>query len=220
MRLLICDDHAVFADSLAHLLSANGKEVVAVTYTVEQLIEALGDDEVDVCLLDVWFGSQSALDRLAEVRAVAPRTAIMLLTAKVDSALLRAGQAAGIPAIADKSHEVSEIMRLLDVLRGGQRLSWPDRVGIPAVTRPAHRAEPSAQRLASFLTPRERQVLAALVRGEDTTKLAATLGITVATARCHVQNLLTKLGARSRLQAATDAVRYGMVDAHSGEWIG
>ena len=52
MRLLICDDHAVFADSLAHLLSANGKEVVAVTYTVEQLIELMAWRLLDLSAAD------------------------------------------------------------------------------------------------------------------------------------------------------------------------
>ena len=46
-----------------------------------------------------------------------------------------------------------------------------------------------------FLTARERQVLAALVRGADTRQMARSLGISTTTTRCHVQSVLTKMGA-------------------------
>jgi two-component system, NarL family, nitrate/nitrite response regulator NarL len=62
-------------------------------------------------------------------------------------------------------------------------------------------------------------VLGALVRGDDTSKLARSLGIASATARCHVQNVLTKLGAHSRIEAATNAVRHGMVSPNTGRWL-
>jgi len=45
------------------------------------------------------------------------------------------------------------------------------------------------------------------------------LGITANTARCHIQAVLMKLGAHSRLEAATTAVRYGMVDPQTGKWL-
>jgi DNA-binding NarL/FixJ family response regulator len=76
-----------------------------------------------------------------------------------------------------------------------------------------------ALRMAAFLTPREREVLGALVRGQDTTRLARELGIAGATARCHIQSVLTKLGAHSRLEAATTAVRFGMVNPQTGRWL-
>jgi two-component system nitrate/nitrite response regulator NarL len=76
-----------------------------------------------------------------------------------------------------------------------------------------------AQRLGRYLTAREREVLSALVRGDDTAKLARNLGIAAATARCHIQSVLTKMGAHSRLEVATTAVRCGMVSPESGEWL-
>jgi two-component system nitrate/nitrite response regulator NarL len=73
--------------------------------------------------------------------------------------------------------------------------------------------------LAAFLTPREREVLSALVCGDDTKKVARSLGIAAATARCHIQSLLTKMGAHSRLEAATTAVRSGMINPETGQWL-
>jgi DNA-binding NarL/FixJ family response regulator len=61
------------------------------------------------------------------------------------------------------------------------------------------------------LTAREMEVLAGLVDGESTKALAARLGVTSATARTHVQNVLAKLGAHSRLQAVALVVEQSLL---------
>jgi DNA-binding NarL/FixJ family response regulator len=87
------------------------------------------------------------------------------------------------------------------------------------VTRPAAPApRTGARQLARLLTPREREALCHLVRGLDTSQLARAMGISWATARSHVQSVLTKLGVHSRLEAATVAVRHGLVSG-TGEWL-
>ena len=68
------------------------------------------------------------------------------------------------------------------------------------------------QRLAAFLTTRERECLRLLVDGLDTTRMATALGVSPATVRTHVQSLLVKLGVHSRLEAASLAVRYRLVE--------
>jgi DNA-binding NarL/FixJ family response regulator len=70
----------------------------------------------------------------------------------------------------------------------------------------------SVQRLAAYLTDRERECLGLLVEGLDTAGMAAKLGVSRATVRTHVQSLLTKLGVHSRLEAASFAVRYRLLD--------
>jgi two-component system nitrate/nitrite response regulator NarL len=185
MRLLICDHHVVFAESLAHLLTARGYDVTGITHHPDRLIELLSREPVDICLLDVVFGGNSIVDRLPSLRTASPGTQFVLVTAGVDAALLSAARGAAAPL------PVSSFRRHAN----------------------------DAVRLGSFLTPREREVLCGLVRGDDTKKLARSMGIASATARCHIQNVLTKLGAHSRLEAATSAVRYGLVSPETGDWL-
>lgn len=219
MRLLICDYQVVFAESLAHLLTARGKQVVAVTHDVDGTIAALGQHSIDVCLLDVAFGGERALDRLPDLHRAAPRTRLVLLCARVDSALVAAAHAAGVSGIADKRQSVAELIGLLDRVHAG--MTGPLARHPVSPVSPATRRRPAndAQRLAAFLTPRERQVLSALVCGDNTSKVARSLGIAANTARCHIQSLLTKMGAHSRLEVATTAVRCGMVNPDTGEWL-
>ena len=65
--------------------------------------------------------------------------------------------------------------------------------------------------VASTITPRERMVLERLVEGKDTADLARELDITYATARTHIQNLLTKLGVHSKLELVAYAVEHQIV---------
>ena len=218
MRVLVCDDHVVFAESLAHLLAAMGTDVVAVTFHPDEAIAVLRREPVDVCVLDVMFGTDSMLDRLAELRAAAPGTRLVLLCSRLDSATLATARSGGVSGAAEKRQPASEIVRVLErVYAGESMLPEGDRAAeAPSV---AHRQEASyAQRLASFLTPREREVLSALVRGLDTPRLARDLGIAETTVRCHIQAVLIKLGAHSRLEAATTAVRFGMINPTTGRW--
>ena len=63
-----------------------------------------------------------------------------------------------------------------------------------------------------MLTDREHEVLARLVRGQSTTSMARSMGVRLSTARSHVDAVLIKLGAHSRLEAVACAVREGLVD--------
>jgi two-component system nitrate/nitrite response regulator NarL len=220
-RILICDDHVVFAESLAHLLTSVGHVVVGVTHHPDEAVSVLRRAQPDVCLLDVTFGADSVLYRLADIRNASPCTRVVLLSGQVDDGLVIAGRAAGVRGVANKCQPVDAILAIIDAVTSGN-IVMPDAAALaPAAASPSPaRSASDIARLAAYLTPREREVLGALVRGFDTTKSARTLTIAVATARCHVQSVLTKLGAHSRLEAATTAVRSGMVDPETGDWLG
>jgi two-component system nitrate/nitrite response regulator NarL len=218
MSLLICDHHVVFAESLAYLLTAHGYDIAGVTHRFDQLVDVLRHKPVAVCLLDVAFGPDSVVDRLPILRSSFPDTRLVLLTAEVDAGLLSAARAAGVRGVADKRHPVGEMLQVLDRVIAGESVMSAATVA-PLPSGSARRHANDSQRLASFLTARERQVLCGLVRGDDTNKLARSMGIASATARCHIQNVLTKLGAHSRLEAATSAVRHGLVRPETGDWL-
>lgn len=217
MRLLICDDHVVFAESMAHLLRTLGKDVVAVTYHPAQAVAVSRAEEVDLCLLDVFFGSDNAVSWLGALADAAPHSKIVLLCSQVDDVLLTAARSYGVGGIVDKRQPIAEIVQLIDRVHAGESMLPRGRTGAPSVSRRSPAS--TGQCLASYLTPREREVLGALVGGATTSSLARMLGITQTTARCHIQNVLTKIGAHSRQQAATMAVRHGMINPATGEWL-
>jgi DNA-binding NarL/FixJ family response regulator len=214
MRVLVCDDHKAFAESLAMVLADAGHQVVAVTHSPDEALAVLSRNPVDLCLLDLVYANGTVLDRLAEIRAAAPDAALVVLSGFTDPEVVAAAEAAGVRGFADKSQHVTEILAMLGKVAAGDRVITP----VPAWRTPEPESRSETRRLAEFLTEREREVLCGLVRGDDTHTLARSMGVTWATVRSHVQSVLSKLGVHSRLEAATVAVRDGLVDARTGTW--
>jgi len=218
MRVLICDDQVIFAESLAELLTASGLRVVAVETHPDRAAEVMRRDPPDICLLDVMFGHESVLPRLAELGRLAPATRIVLLTGRVDADLIAQARKARVHGVTDKRCLAQEIVHVLYRVHAGEQV-------FPTDTRAQHSRPVTpvpaghAQWLAGYLTPRERATLRALVAGDDTRKLARTLGVAPSTARCYIQRVLKKMGAHSRLEAATSAVRYGLISPETGDWL-
>lgn len=214
MKVVICDDHAVFADSLAMVLSDSGHDVVGVVYSPEAASRLLSGVAADICLIDLQFPSGSALESLPELVRSAPATRFVVLSGSIDAELLDAAIAAGVRGFAHKGQQADEIVGMLARVHAGEVVVDP-----ATGTRMALRPQSEAQRLAHYLTPREREVLIRLVRGESTATLARTMQITRSTARSHVQSVLTKLGVHSQREAVIAAARYGLVSVNTGEWL-
>ncbi|WP_018348601.1 response regulator transcription factor [Longispora albida] len=203
--VLICDDHALFAESLALVLAGAGYEITAVTHSPDEALAVLASTTVDICVFDVGFGTTSVVGRLRDLRAAAGQAHLVLLSGNLDEATIRAGLAAGVRGFACKNGHIAEITGALGRVAGGELVTG-------TAVAPARVATPVA------LTPREREVLGYLAQAEDTKALARMLGVGWATARSHVRSVLTKLGAHTRLEAVTVAVRSGLIDPDIGEY--
>jgi DNA-binding NarL/FixJ family response regulator len=106
-----------------------------------------------------------------------------------------------------------------DALRAGAQTCLDGRIGLAELVALVEGAAPRCVgRIGSsgppgpVLTRREQEVLEALVRGQGTSELAERLGVSLATARSHVQSLLRRLGSHSRIEAVATAVRTGLVE--------
>jgi two-component system nitrate/nitrite response regulator NarL len=223
MRVIICDDHAVFADSLSLVLGDAGHIVAGVTYSPEDLLPVLRGRRADVCLIDLHFPSGTALDWMPRLRAAAPETMFVVLTGFLDQDFLEAGLAAGVRGFAHKGQQARDILTVLRRVAAGEIVddlggrSGARRGGAAAAGGGSRSSQ--AQRFAQFLTPREREVLTRLARGESTQALAKAMGVTRSTARSHVQSVLSKLGVHSQREAVIEAARHGLVSVETGEWL-
>jgi two-component system, NarL family, nitrate/nitrite response regulator NarL len=214
VRVLICDDHAVFADSLAIVLREDGHDVVGVVYSPEAALRLLPGVRADVCLIDLRFPAGSVLSGLPGLVAAAPGTRFVVLTGSTDPGTVETGLAAGVRGFASKGRQAGEIVDLLARVHAGEVVVDPETAG-----RLPSRPRSEAHRLANYLTPREREVLTRLVLGENTAALARGMRITRSTARSHVQSVLTKLGVHSQREAVIVAARHGLVSVSTGEWL-
>jgi DNA-binding NarL/FixJ family response regulator len=216
MRVLICDDHAVFADSLAFVLTDAGHSVAGVAYGIEEALALLRAGSVEVCLIDLRFPAGSVLDRMAELRSAAPAARFVVLSGFLERDVVEAGLGAGVRGFVHKGQQAEDIVAALARVHAGELVMDHGAAGRYART---ERPRDQARFVARFLTPREREVLTRLARGESTVALAKAMGVTRSTARSHVQSVLTKLGVHSQREAVIEAARHGLVSVETGEWL-
>jgi two-component system nitrate/nitrite response regulator NarL len=217
--IVLGDDHRVFVESLVSVLVGAGFRVPTVARSLAGTIEAVGRHRPDICLLSRRFSDGDGIAAISHVMAISPGTRVLVLTTDGDNDAMRQAVRLGAAGYVDKTWGVRKLVQALQRVVNGAVV-----LDAPASTRPGGatsvRSDISdARRLAAHLTGRERECLALLVEGLDTRAMTLRLGISTTTVRSHVQALLTKLGVHSRLEAATFAVRYDLVehDQHGPE---
>jgi two-component system nitrate/nitrite response regulator NarL len=208
MRLVVCDDHRLLLEALGLALGERGHDVVALVNNADDAVEAAGEYRPDVVLLDVNFPDGSSLTAIRRIRDASPETKVVMLSAESDHAVVGRAIAEGASGYVGKEKPIAEIVDKLSQAANGH-------VAVdPALLQQALRPQkPSDDPLwaLQFLTDREWEVMRCIMEGQTTEQMAETLGVQRSTARTHVQNLLTKLGVHSRLQAAA------LMAAHASE---
>jgi two-component system nitrate/nitrite response regulator NarL len=217
MRIVICDGHRVFADALASLLGNAGHQVAGSAVDLDEAVAMLGSEPADACVLDLRVPRSGQRPDICRAVVTLPGTAFVGLSGSSDPSLLHHAMAAGIRGLALKGDDFGEFLRVLTeaVSSPGPVATGHDAapVILSASARAALRRGDGLEAGPSqFLTDREREALRRLVRGESTAGMARAMGVRVSTARTHIDAVLCKLGAHTRLEAVAYAVREGLVD--------
>jgi DNA-binding NarL/FixJ family response regulator len=209
MRLLLCDDHRIFMQALAHALKSHGHIVVGQLATPDEAVAQVRVERPDVCIMDLSFPVGSGLDAVVQIVDEVPETKVLVLSGNVDSRTAASVLRAGAQGLIAKDQPVDKILRALAQLEVDE-LAFDPRLLRDSVRRSATAEQTDL--LVRQLTPRERQVLRRLVRAETTHEIAGGMGITLSTARAYVQTILSKLGVHTRLQAVSLITQLGLTD--------
>lgn len=205
--LVVGDDHAVFLDALSAVLGQRGF-TITIARTLAETVAAVGRLRPELCLIDRHFAADDSVTAIAAMLAASPQTKVLMLSADPQTEGILAALQAGAAGYLHKSRGVTALTGAITRVLSGEVV-----VDVPrAPSHPRPPGQDDARRLASHLTGRERQCLALLVEGLDTVGIARKLSVSQATVRAHVQAVLTKLGVHSRLEAASFAVRYHLLD--------
>jgi two-component system, NarL family, nitrate/nitrite response regulator NarL len=210
--VVVGDDHGVFVDALSTVLGQRRLVVRAVAHRAADVLESVREHTPAVCLLDRSFGDGDGLDLIPELLAASPGTRIIVVTADTDRGAAEEALARGARGFVHKTRGVTALVDAIHrVAAGGTVVELPPRRRPDADRPDPDRPDPELRRLASYLTVRERECLTLLVEGLGTAEMAAKLGVSATTVRTHVQAVLAKLGAHTRVEAAAMAVRHGLV---------
>ena len=199
MRLLVCDDHRLLLDALSIALTDNGHTVVATAVDPDGAVEAARMHQPDACLLDVSFPHANGLNAIGRIHDVSPNTKVVMLSGAISRTLVADAIAQGAQGFVGKEKPVGVIIEALEMASQGHLAV--DLQLLQEVLRP-HAQNEEPLWMLKFLTEREWEVMRCIMDGLSTEQMAEQLSVQRSTARTHVQNLLTKLGVHSRLQAA------------------
>lgn len=222
MRVVLCDDHDLLLEALAFAIGGAGHDVVATCADPAAAVDAVGRFAPDVVLLDQHFPGVAGLHAVAALRRASAGTRIVLLTGLLTRALAREAAAAGVTAVVGKHRPLPDILAAIEPpipapaqTERAERTERTERATEGTAARPSRERSPAVPRrfdepwwVLGFLTDREWDVLRCIEDGASTDEIAERLGVRRATARGHVQHVLEKIGAHSRLQAAALVADY------------
>ncbi len=202
IRLLVVEDHPVFASGLVALLSAEPDlDVVDAVSDAPAALEALAASPVDVVLMDLNLPRTSGVAATASVVGLPDAPRVLVVTMVDDDDTVVAALGAGARGYVLKGAGGAEIVAAVRTVAGGGAV-----FGAGVATQVlAMASSPAGQRDRNGLTDREWEVLELIARGDSNVAIARSLGLTVKTVQNYVSRILDKLAVSDRTQAALRA---------------
>jgi DNA-binding NarL/FixJ family response regulator len=201
IRVLVVEDHNVVRQGLVALLKVvEGLEVVGEAADGAEALEQFRKCRPAVTLIDLRLPGMSGVEVIQRLRAEDPQAHFIVLTTYDGDEDIYRALKAGARAYLLKGMTKDELVAAIRTVHAG-------RSHIP----PAIAARLAERVGAENLTQRELDVLEQIVEGKSNKEIGAALDISEATVKTHINSLLSKLGVTDRTQAATAAIRRGIV---------
>ncbi len=225
IRLLLVDDHTLFRRGLKALLQQDERfSVAAEAGDVGEALRCLAQQRPDVILLDNHLPGVRGVDAIPALKEAAPAARVLMLTVSENENDLAAALQAGADGYLLKTVESDQLCETIVKVVDGESVISPEMMTklvavfrsrpsaapaappSPPVSAPAPLEPPrEAAAGADLLSPREREILLLIARGDSNKLIARELDIAETTVKIHVQHILRKLGLSSRVQAAVYA---------------
>jgi len=207
IRLILVDDHEMFAEGVARLLAKEPGFVLAgIASRCDTGIGLARESSPDIAIVDYQLPDGDGASLAGQILTVSPTTRVLMLTGSADPRALISAIDAGCAGFVTKDKAFAELVTAVRLVHGGEAFIPPALLAslLPRMGR-------TYRGLGSDLTPREREILQVLATGAANQAIADQPFLSVHTVRNHVQNILVKLDAHSKLEAVAIAVREGLI---------
>jgi two-component system, NarL family, nitrate/nitrite response regulator NarL len=212
IRVLVVEDHRIVAEGLLALLhDVPDFQVLGWAASVREALVMADEGQPHVVLMDSRLPDGTGADAAAGIHRGHPEVAVVFLSVDDSHDTMLAAMEAGARGYLSKTVAAADLEAAIYGAADGDMLLSPELLATLLSHQQDFRPRPIAARRTSELTCRERQVLELLAAGLDNREIARRLGITYATVRTHVRNLLEKIGVHSRLEAVVRAAEDGLL---------
>ncbi len=203
IRVMLADDHRLFADGLAEALMAIPDfRVVGSAASGQELLDKLRNQPADVVLMDL---EMPGLDGLGAIRQLPPNQRCIVVSMHDTDQAREQASKAGAQGFYSKGVPLLDLAAAIRAVHQGADLTDAESVDLSPFRAP--KLDPGA----AALTEREKEILALLARGVSSTEdLADRLFISPKTVKNHLASIFQKLSVADRTQAAIEAIRLGI----------
>jgi DNA-binding NarL/FixJ family response regulator len=214
VRVLVVDDQALVREGLMTLLEAAPNITpIAAAADGQEAVALSARHRPDVVLMDLRMPRLDGVEATRRIREAQPDTEIVVLTTHADDDSILDALRAGARGYLTKDAGIAEISRAVHAAADHQALLDPVvQARLIAAAGAGRRPAPPLATLPDDLTPREAEVLSLIARGLSNAEIAATLVVSEATVKTHINHLFAKTGARDRAQAVHYAYTHGLAD--------
>ncbi len=216
IRLLVVDDHTLFRRGLIALLSQDDRfEIVGEAGDVSEALRVLPAAQPDLVLLDNHLPGVKGVDAIPSFKEGRSELRVMMLTVSEDEDDLSRALQGGADGYLLKTSESDQLCDAIVKVTEGHSMISPQMMGkLVAALRgqgAAPRQEaPASPQVLDKLSPREREILALIAKGQSNKQIARELDIAETTVKIHVQHIFKKLDLSSRVQVAVLVTSLGM----------
>lgn len=206
VSVLIVDDHELAREGVKRMLAKEPEfSVVGEAEDSQGALAMMAQLQPDVVLLDLRLRGSTGMDVAKAAKGACPKAKILVLTALDDEHYLRPLFRMGVKGYLLKTASAEDLLRAVREVADGKSVLDQELTDRVMGTFEKAGDAPAYAESSRVLTPRESTVLEHLGKGMANREVAESLGISVKTVEVHVQHILRKLGAKSRLQAALKA---------------
>jgi DNA-binding NarL/FixJ family response regulator len=213
-RIVVADDHRLFREALGRLLAAEPDlEVIGEAADGLEAIALTRELHPDILLLDVAMPHADGMEVLRRIGGSLATTRILLLTASIDRPTIAAALRLGAHGLVLKESGAALLLKAVRGVRSGEYWIARDIVGdLMEMVRGGSGSETDTVPKQNFgLTPRELQIVAAVVAAYGNREISEKFNITGTTVKHHLTNIFDKLGVSNRLELALFALHHGLV---------
>jgi len=211
IRVLLADDHAVVRKGIRQFLEeANDITVVAEAEDGAEAMLLVETHQPDVAVLDIRMPEMTGTEVTRRIKDRFPQVRVLVLTAYDDDPYVFALLQAGADGYVLKTAGGDELVRAVHTVHQGNTALSPE-IAAKVVRQATSRRPEQAADQVEILTDRELDVLRLAARGLTNRAIGRELGISHRTVQGHLANIYGKLGANSRTEAVTEALRRGWI---------
>ena len=217
LRILVADDHELVRRGIRGLLRAQrGWKVIGEATNGREAVEKTNKLKPDVAIVDISMPDLDGLQATRQIREVAPRTSVVVLTMHESDQMVRRVLDAGALGYVLKSDLAAHLVKAVKDVSAGKVFLTPrvSDIVLKGFLKNRNQPEPMENSRARP-TPREVQVIRLVAEGKANKEIAAELGITLRTVETHRARIMLKLGMHSLAELIHYAIRNKIVSAPS-----